>query len=177
MDEKQRFCFAWKAAVRGEILRGEDVGGATEWAIAEPEEVQMSRADEFDAVIEPYHRALRAIINGDPSAYKAMYSHGVARGRVEVEERLDRAAANFRDGEIVGFETITKSVTSELAYLLEVEKSKTKVGGSDELTPTELRVTTVFRPEAGTWKVVHRHADPAVGAQPPESVFQRQSSE
>ena len=98
---------------------------------------------------------------------------GAARGRAEVEERLDRAAANFRDGEIVGFETITKSVTSELAYLLEVEKFKTKVGGSDQLTPTELRVTTIFRPEAGTWKVVHRHADPAVGLQPLETVFQR----
>ena len=97
----------------------------------------------------------------------------MARGRAEVEERLDRAAANFRDGEVVGFETITKLVTSELACLLEVEKSKAKVGGSDELIPTEIRVTTVFRPEAGTWKVVHRHADPAVGAQPPETVFQR----
>lgn len=138
----------------------------------------------FDTRIEPYHEALRAIINGDPSGYKAMYSEdeditlanpfgGVARGRAEVEERLDRAAANFRDGEVVGFETITKLVTSELACLLEVEKSKAKVGGSDELIPTEIRVTTVFRPEAGTWKVVHRHADPAVGAQPPETVFQR----
>ena len=144
----------------------------------------MSRADEFDAVIEPYHGALRAIINGDPSGYKAMYSQGeditlanpfggVARGRAEVEERLDRAAANFRDGEIVGFETITRSVTSELAYLVEVEKSKAKVGGSDELSPTEIRVTTVFRPEAGTWKVVHRHADPAGGPQPSETAFQR----
>ena len=144
----------------------------------------MSRAEGFDAVIEPYHEALRAILNGDPSGYKAMYSQseditlanpfgGVARGRAEVEERLDRAAANFRDGEIVGFETITKSVTSELAYLVEVERPKAKVAGSDELTPTDLRVTTVFRPEAGTWRVVHRHADPAVGLQPPETVFQR----
>ena len=143
----------------------------------------MSRADEFDALIEPYHEALRAIINGDPSAYKALYSQGeditlanpfggVARGRAEVEERLDGAAANFRDGEIVGFETITKSATSELAYLLEVEKCKVKVAGSDELTPVEIRVTTVFRPEDGAWKVVHRHADPAVGAQPPETVFE-----
>ena len=144
----------------------------------------MSGADDFDALIEPYHEALRAIINGDPSGYKAMYSQseditlanpfgGVARGRAEVEERLDRAAANFRDGEIVGFETITKSVTSELAYLLEVEKSKTKVASSDQLTPTDLRVTTIFRQEAGTWKVVHRHADPAVGPQPSKTAFQR----
>jgi ketosteroid isomerase-like protein len=144
----------------------------------------MSAADDFDAVVEQYHGALRSIINGDPSGYKAMYSQGedvtlanpfggVARGKAEVEERLDRAAANFRDGEVVGFETITKSVTSQLAYLLEVEKSKTKVAGSDQPTPTDIRVTTVFRPEAGTWKVVHRHADPAVAAQAPNAVFQR----
>jgi len=97
----------------------------------------------------------------------------VARGRAEIEQRLDRAAANFRDGEVVGFETITRLVTPELAYLLEVERSKAKVGGSDELTRTDIRVTTVFRPEAGAWKVVHRHADPAVDAKPADTAFQR----
>jgi ketosteroid isomerase-like protein len=90
-----------------------------------------------------------------------------------VEERLERAAATFRDGEIVGFETVAKSVTSELAYLVEVERCKTKVAGSNELTAIDIRVTTVLRPEAGTWKVIHRHADPAVGTQRSETVFQR----
>ena len=142
----------------------------------------MSGADDFDAQLERYHGALQAIIDGDPSGYKAMYSQGedvtlanpfggVARGRAEVEARLDRAAATFRDGEIVGFETITKSVTSELAYLVEVERSKAKVAGSDELVSTDIRVTTVFRPETGTWKVVHRHADPIDTWQPAESVI------
>ena len=144
----------------------------------------MSGAEDFDAVIETYHDALRAIISGDPSGYKALYSRaedvtlanpfgGVARGRAEIEQRLDRAAANFRDGEVVGFETITRLVTPELAYLLEVERSKAKVGGSDELTRTDIRVTTLFRPEAGAWKVVHRHADPAVDAKPADTAFQR----
>jgi ketosteroid isomerase-like protein len=153
-------------------------------ATAEREEDQMSGVGDFDALIEPYHGALRAIINGDPSAYKAMYSEGedvtlanpfggVARGRAEVEQRLDGAAANYRDGEIVGYETITKSVTSELAYLVELETYQAKVGGSDELSPLGLRVTTVFRPEGGTWKVVHRHADPGTDPQPPEAVIQR----
>ena len=59
-------------------------------------------------VIEAYHEALRAILCGDPSGYKALYSQaedvtlanpfgGMARGRAEIEQRLDRAAANFRD--------------------------------------------------------------------------------
>jgi ketosteroid isomerase-like protein len=35
-----------------------------------------------------------------------------------------------------------------------------------------LRVTSILRPEDGTWKVVHRHADPIITAQPAESVIQ-----
>jgi ketosteroid isomerase-like protein len=139
---------------------------------------------DFDDLIEPYHEALRAIINGDPEVYKAMYSDGkdvtlanpfggVARGRTEVEERLDGAAANYRDGEIVSYETITKLVTPELAYLVEVERYRAKVGSSDEFSPAGLRVTTVFRPEGGTWKIVHRHADPAIEAQPADAVIQK----
>ena len=145
----------------------------------------MTRLEvDFDSLIEPYHDALRAIINGDPSVYKAMYSEredvtlanpfgGVARGRAEVEKRLDGAAANYREGEIVGIETIAKSVTSELAYLVEVETFKAKVGGGDEFSPSGVRVTTVFRPESGVWKVVHRHADPAISSRAPETVIQR----
>jgi ketosteroid isomerase-like protein len=80
----------------------------------------MNAAGDFDAQVEAYHGALRAMVEGDPSGYKTLYSEaddvtlanpfgGVARGRAEVEERLERAAATFRDGEIVGFETIAKS--------------------------------------------------------------------
>jgi ketosteroid isomerase-like protein len=53
-----------------------------------------------------------------------------------------------------------------------VENYRAKVGGSDEFSPAGLRVTSIFRPEDGTWKVVHRHADPAIGAQPPQTVIQ-----
>jgi ketosteroid isomerase-like protein len=144
----------------------------------------MNAADDFDGQVEAYHEALRAMVEGDPNGYKALYSEdddvtlanpfgGVVRGRAEVEARLERAAASFRDGQVVGFETIAKSVTSELAYLVEVEKCKTKVAGSNELTAIEIRVTTVFRPQAGTWRVVHRHADPAVGIQRSETVFKK----
>ena len=143
----------------------------------------MTDGAEFDDLLEPYHQALHAIINGDSSGYKAMYSNaddvtlanpfgGVAQGRAEVEERLEGAAANYRDGEITSIETIAVSVTPALAYLVEVEQVRAKVGGSDEFSPAGLRVTSVFRPEDGTWKLVHRHADPAIGTQPAETVIQ-----
>src|SRR5215208_2947010 len=47
-----------------------------------------------------------------------------------------------------------------------------KVEGRGDVTPIAVRVTTIFRPEEGTWKVVHRHADPITTAQPAESVIQ-----
>jgi ketosteroid isomerase-like protein len=43
----------------------------------------------------------------------------------------------------------------------------------DEARPVTLRCTTIFRPEDGTWKIVHRHADPIASVQAPESVLQR----
>jgi hypothetical protein len=85
---------------------------------------------------------------------------------------MDRAALNLRDGGMVAFEEVAKYVTSELAYTVWVERQKAKVGGRQDVTPFALRVTMVYRPEEGTWKVVHRHADPITTARPAESVIQ-----
>jgi hypothetical protein len=41
-------------------------------------------------------------------------------------------------------------VTPELAYVVWVERSKTKVGGSEDFAPFNLLVTMIFRPEEGT---------------------------
>jgi hypothetical protein len=53
-----------------------------------------------------------------------------------------------------------------------IERVKAKVGGREDITPFALRATIIFRPEEGTWKVVHRHADPITTARPVESVIQ-----
>jgi ketosteroid isomerase-like protein len=84
---------------------------------------------------------------------------------------MERAAGNYRDGEAVGFDNIATIVTAELAYLVEVERLRAKVGGRAETSDLALRVTTILRPEQGSWKIVHRHADPITAARPPESVL------
>ena len=57
--------------------------------------------------------------------------------------------------------------------MVEVERLEAKVHGGQEITPYALRVTMIFRPEGGVWKVVHRHADQITTPQPAEPVAQR----
>jgi ketosteroid isomerase-like protein len=82
--------------------------------------------------------------------------------------------AQLRDGEITSFEVIVKYVTAELAYTVWIERQQARLGGRQAITPFTLRVTMIFRPEDGEWKIVHRHADPITTPQPVESVIQEQ---
>jgi ketosteroid isomerase-like protein len=138
----------------------------------------------LEEVIEQYHLALGEIVRGDPELYKRLFSHRddvtlgnpfgpFTRGWNQVAKTLERAASNYRDGKTTSFETVAKSVTPDLAYIVEVESVEAKVGGREDVTPVSLRCTTILRPEDGTWKVVHRHADPITTAQPAESVIQK----
>jgi len=86
---------------------------------------------------------------------------------------MERAASYYRDGGVIGFENVAKYVTPDLAYIVEVERYKAKVGGSEDIVPVALRVTSIFRPEDGVWKLVHRHADPIASVRPAESVVQK----
>jgi ketosteroid isomerase-like protein len=143
----------------------------------------MARVDDLDQVIEQYHRAAAEFIKGNPEPYKMVFSHQedvslanpfgpVARGWERVAETMERAASLYRDGEIAGFENIAKYATPELAYIVEEERFRTKVGGR-EASPVALRTTSILRPEnGGSWKVVHRHADPITAVRPAESIVQ-----
>ncbi len=72
----------------------------------------------------------------------------------------------------VSSRTRSKHVSAELAYVVEVERLKGKFGAREDIAPYDLRATMIFRPEEGTWKVVHRHADQITATQPAESVIQ-----
>ena len=143
----------------------------------------MSPTDYVDRFIERCHLALGEFVKGNPEPVKEMVSHKddvtlanplgpPARGWDEVAKTIEHAASTIRDGEIIGFEIVSKLVTPELAYILEIERQEAKLGANDELTPFALRVTMIFRPEDGQWKLVHRHADPITTPQPVESMIQ-----
>ena len=138
---------------------------------------------EHDLPLDEYHRAGLEITNGNPEVYKSLFSRSddvtlanpfgpPARGWTEVSATLDGAAEKYRDGEAVGFENVSTVLTPDLAYTVEIERYRARVGGAKAMTPVSVRVTTVFRREEGGWKVVHRHGDPITMPHPAESVVQ-----
>jgi ketosteroid isomerase-like protein len=143
----------------------------------------MAAVDDVDELIERYHLGGDEFLKGNPEPLLELWSRRddvtlanpfgpPVRGWDEVTKDSDRAASQVRDGETVGFEIIEKYVTAELAYVVQIERVKAKIGGSEDITPFVLRVTMIFRPEDGEWKVVHRHADPITTPQSAESVIQ-----
>lgn len=137
---------------------------------------------DLDQVIGRSHLALDAFFKGDPEPMKATYSHKddvslanpfgpPAVGWSQVAETMARAAAHYRDGGATSFERVAEYATPDLAYIVEIERYEARVGGSQDMSPVALRVTTVLRPEDGGWKVVHRHADPITTTQPAKSVI------
>ena len=144
----------------------------------------MTGVEDLDAVLERFKQAGQEFVKGNPKPVQEMFSHREdvtlanpfgppARGWEQVAEAQRRGASVFRDGEIYDFETVARYVTAELACILWIERTNAKVGGAEEISPCDLRVTMALRPEDGTWKVAHRHADPITTARPAEPVIQQ----
>ncbi len=131
---------------------------------------------ELEQVVQQYHTALDAIVRGRPEPFKALFSHAddvvlanpfgpAVQGWDDVSAALDYASSRFSDGEASGFDRRGSYLTADLATIYEVEHGKVSVGGGP-VTAWVLRTTTTFRREDGTWRVVHRHADPISTASP-----------
>ncbi len=143
----------------------------------------MAAVEDLDRVIEQCQQALDEFVKGNPEPMQAMFSHRAdvslanpfgppARGWEQVAATMERAASQVSGGEITSFDVVEKYVTPELAYAVWIERNKARVGERRDIAPFDLRVTMIFRPEDGTWKVVHRPADPITTEQPAESVVQ-----
>lgn len=139
----------------------------------------------FSDFLEQYHLALGELINGRPELYQSLYSRRddvtlanpfapfgpVSRGFAQVSETIARGASNYVQGQVLGFENISTFLTTELGYIVEVERFEATVRGREEMAPLALRVTTIVRREATDWKIMHRHADPITSPRPATSVL------
>jgi ketosteroid isomerase-like protein len=125
---------------------------------------------DFKEVIEQYHHSVAAFIAGNPEPQKRMWSRRdditlanplgpPARGWNDVEAALDRATEQLRShpNETIVVDRISDYATDHLAYIVEIERDRMRIGG--RLVLVSLRVTTIFRCEDREWRIVHRHAD------------------
>jgi ketosteroid isomerase-like protein len=140
-------------------------------------------AADLEEFVERYHRAVEAFIKGDPAPQERIWSRHddvtlanplgpPARGWTEVLDSLRRAVSQVSDGEVLAVERISGDSSGDLAYLLELEQSRVRLGGAREPASVSLRVTTIFRREEDGWKVLHRHADAITTPRPVESIVQ-----
>ena len=143
----------------------------------------MAAVDDVDELIEQYRLGIDEFLKGNPEPVGKLHSRRddvtlanpygpPVRGLEQVLKAEEHAASGRRDGKTIGFEIVSKYVSAELAYLVELERFEAKVGPREDPVPVGLWVTSIFRPEDGTWKVVHRHAEPITTPQPAESVIQ-----
>src|SRR5919205_4237683 len=98
----------------------------------------MATVDDLDEVLEQFHLAQGEFAKGNAEPCMRFFSHREdvtlnnplsppARGWEQVAAAAERAALPFRDGDATSFETISKYVTSELAYVVEIERGEAKV--------------------------------------------------
>jgi ketosteroid isomerase-like protein len=130
----------------------------------------VSESEEFLASVLPRLTAAdTALHNGDAAPRKALWSRAdpvtlfgaalMATGWPEIEATFDQLGTRFSDCTSFDIEVVAAGASGDLAYLVAVEHTTASIGG-DSPAPYALRVTTIFRREAGAWKAVHRHADP-----------------
>jgi ketosteroid isomerase-like protein len=124
----------------------------------------------LDELRTQFTAAATAFARGDPEPVKRLYSQAddvslanpfgpAVRGWADVSAALDFASSRFRDGRVGEIDNIANYATPDLATYLDVEHWRARIGDG-ELAEFDLRVTTTYRHEADSWKVVHRHADP-----------------
>jgi ketosteroid isomerase-like protein len=106
---------------------------------------QVKAVDQVDQITDLLRRPLD------------MHREALRAGGESIRVR-GRTAARFLEGQRT-IELLSMAISGDLAYTVWIERGETRVVGSDELRPSGLRVTHIFRREEGAWKIIHRHAD------------------
>jgi ketosteroid isomerase-like protein len=135
----------------------------------------------FNQTVEKYHRALSEVNSGDTQHLLDMFSTeddislanpgGVAvRGYKKVIDNAHSSFSKFSQAKSIDFENLVTFVNCDFAYIVENEHYQMIAGSAQDPDQLTQRATTIFRLENGGWKVIHRHADSLVSAQPIETM-------
>lgn len=126
----------------------------------------------FEAFMEQQRpRVAAAFVNGDPGPLREISAStdpatffgpggGVEHGWSHVLDRNEKASRQFQPGGTTELEVFHSGSDGELGYWTGLQRSVVRIAGKSEPVSMALRVTEIFRLENGTWKLMHRHADP-----------------
>ena len=137
---------------------------------------------DFASAVEAFRQAQVPYLKGGPKPRMELLSRSddvtllnplgpPRRGPAEVDKAGAEAAAQLRDGS-VRYEEVSRYSTPDLGYIVQIERVQARLAGSENVTPSSLRVTMIFRREGDTWRVVHRHADPIMTPRPISTVIE-----
>ena len=127
----------------------------------------MSTEDEVRKASEQFYAALNRMLNGDAGPLADIWSHSAAVttmhpiGAREVGwDKVGKAweqVAKLASGGQVKLSDQLIEVAGDMAYEVGIEQGQAKFGGQQVFI--DVRVTNIYRREAGTWKIIHHHAD------------------
>ena len=146
-------------------------------AFARPSRAESPSA-EFQAMLAKVDAAQLELQNGQPAAFKALWSHAddvtlsggfggvVEKGWEQVGRRLDWVGAQFSKGTNT-HERVVANASGDLGYVVQMEHLRFHVPGQEKETTRDYRVTMIFRREPAGWRIVHRQADSQTMKQAP----------
>ena len=129
----------------------------------------MTEVDEFlSTTLDRLSQAEKALLNGDPAPWLAMWStqdpvtlfgvNETTHGADAVHRAFHWQMSWFTNCTAHSFELVAAGVSGDLAYTVMLEYATVSVGGGPVESLTT-RATHVYRREGGEWKIVHRHSD------------------
>jgi ketosteroid isomerase-like protein len=134
----------------------------------------VSELDDFvSQTVTRHSHAATGVRNGDATSFvEELSTHDPVTlfpasqpnqtGWADVSQAIRRVASVYSSSNVVEFEVVAAELSGDLAYLVGYERAVSSIEGG----PAEglgLRITQVYRREAGKWKLVHRRADPGPG--------------
>jgi NAD(P)H-dependent FMN reductase/ketosteroid isomerase-like protein len=99
------------------------------------------------------------VTQSDPASFFAPKG-GCLQGAAAVASRYKSDGSLFQKGATTHLEVFQSQASGTLAFWTGLQHAKVRMGKGSEAVSMHLRVTEVYRLEAGAFKLVHRHADP-----------------
>jgi ketosteroid isomerase-like protein len=127
----------------------------------------MNAQDEVRKASEDFYAALNRMANGDATSMVDIWSHGAEVtamhpiggrhvGWDAIRESFEKVAQLASGGKITLHDQRVQ-VVGDVAYEVGVERGELTMGSHQ--ANIDHRVTNLYQREAGTWKLIHHHAD------------------